>query len=149
MAREEHALSRNCLNRACESSNSGEAARQRTPAYGNSCRAHEADVVGHSPSNTCVAFRSARRRRGQTEQDLDVDLVIGRVDHSRIVDGVGVDAPASRLIDPDQWRQPRFTPSATTLQRRSRPFTRRESLARSTTAVRFARRPDIRTMPTL
>ncbi len=44
---------------------------------------------------------------GQSEQDLDVDLVVGRVDAGRVVDEVGVDAPAlDGVFDPPALGEP-------------------------------------------
>ena len=41
----------------------------------------------------------------QAEQDLDVDLVVGGVDAGRVVDRVGVDAPArQRVLDAPELR---------------------------------------------
>ncbi len=41
-----------------------------------------------------------------TEEDLEVDLVVGRVDAGRVVDEVGVDAPAgARVLDPPALRE--------------------------------------------
>ena len=59
------------------------------------------NVVGHHPEQR-IAIRSRQAAGGDVavERDLDVDFVVGAIDAGRIVDEIGVDAPAnSRELD--------------------------------------------------
>ena len=71
------------------------------------------DEVGHRVGHVGeerVARRSAASAPvaiGALQEDLDVHLVVGRVDPGRVVDGVGVDAPArERVLDPGPLGEP-------------------------------------------
>ncbi len=57
-------------------------------------------VVGHRVKQLVARPRRqlCRRRWRPTEQDLQIDLVVGGVDAGRIVDRIGVDAPAGAGI---------------------------------------------------
>ena len=57
------------------------------------------DIVGHGFEHGVAGFGrdfAAAHRAGK--QDLEIDLMVGGVDAGRIVDGVGVDAPALKGI---------------------------------------------------
>ena len=87
-------------------------ARARAPRPRRSSRASSA--LRSSSDELARAHRAV-------EQDLDVHLVVGRVDAGPVVDRVGVDAPAGqRVLDPARWVKPRLPPSATTWHRSSR-----------------------------
>jgi hypothetical protein len=64
------------------------------------------DVVGHfGEHRVALLFGQLAVRNGEAEQDLDVDLVIRRVDARRVVDRVGEDATARlREFDPPPLR---------------------------------------------
>ncbi len=64
------------------------------------------DVVGHlREQRVALLLGELAVADRQAEQDLDVDLVIGRVDAGRVVDRVGVDAPArARVLDAAELR---------------------------------------------
>ena len=70
---------------------------------------HMRDHVVGDLEQQLVALLAGELARllGQAEEDLQVDLVVGAVDARRVVDEVGVDAPAQRrVLDPRAARQP-------------------------------------------
>ena len=63
--------------------------------------------VGHGEEQRIAGIgRERAARDGAARRDLDVDLVVGRVDARRIVDRVGIDlAPRERGLDPAALRE--------------------------------------------
>ena len=84
----------------------GDHQRQRLPAV--VVEYELGDLVGHLVEQV-VALLERHLAGGDdvTEQDLDVDLVVAAVDPRRVVDGVGVDQPASqRVLVASELREP-------------------------------------------
>ena len=95
------------------------------------------DLVGHLPSSSLrSATVSSPARDDAVEQDLDVHLVVGRVDAGAVVDRVGVDqATRERELDPAPLREAEVAALADDAARSSAPSTRTASLALSPTSA--------------
>jgi hypothetical protein len=93
------------------------------PGSAGSCRAAPGrHLVGHLREQpVALLLGHVAALDHPVQKDLDVDLVIGAVHAARVVDGVGVDAPAGTgELDAPELGEPRLPPSPTTRQRSSR-----------------------------
>ena len=100
------------MKRACTSSMPGALRlrqRQRLGLVVVVAQHQRGDVVGHLGQQLVALLRGqVAVGHDLVEQDLDVDLVVGAVDAGRVVDRVGVDAPAraARTRSRPRWVQP-------------------------------------------
>ena len=93
----------------------------RPGTAGSCCAARRRRRPRSSAQQRVARLRASRPAHRRRQRDLDVDLLVGGVDAGRVVDGVGVDAPAARARTRCAPRcvTPRLAPSPTTLARTS------------------------------